>query len=170
MLDIGQLGHVGGAGGAQHLGVSTQGAVGVVTLARPAKRNAICGAMIREIGALFADPPAAWRAAVLAAEGDHFSAGLDLAEHRERAPEEVMAISRLWHRATQAVRAGRLPVVAALQGSVIGAGLELAAVAHVRVADPDARFSLPEARRRRKCRGAPRCASAASSVRAGSRR
>ncbi|WP_372422468.1 crotonase/enoyl-CoA hydratase family protein [Salinarimonas chemoclinalis] len=129
------------------IGIAAQGVVGVVTLSRPAKRNAICTEMIHRIGALFADPPAAWRAAVLAAEGDHFSAGLDLAEHRERAPEDVMGVSRLWHRATQAVRAGRLPVVAALQGSVIGAGLELAAVAHVRICDPAARFSLPEARR-----------------------
>ncbi|GGK44086.1 crotonase/enoyl-CoA hydratase family protein [Salinarimonas ramus] len=127
--------------------VRTEGVVGIVSLARSAKRNAIDGAMIRRIGALFEDPPAEWRAAVLQAQGEHFSAGLDLAEHRARSPEAVMAVSRLWHRATQAVRAGRIPVVAALQGHVIGAGLELAAAAHLRIADPGARFSLPEARR-----------------------
>lgn len=40
-----------------------------------------------------------------------------------------------------------MPVVAALSGAVIGAGLELAAAAHIRVADDTAFFALPEARR-----------------------
>ncbi|RYF56489.1 MAG: crotonase/enoyl-CoA hydratase family protein, partial [Comamonadaceae bacterium] len=41
----------------------------------------------------------------------------------------------------------RMPVVAALHGAVVGGGLELAAAAHVRVADSSAYFGLPEGQR-----------------------
>ena len=42
---------------------------------------------------------------------------------------------------------GRIPFVAALHGAVIGGGFELAAAAHVRVADETAFFALPEGQR-----------------------
>lgn len=129
-----------------HLRVSTHDDIGLIVLDRPDKRNAINVAMIEAIGALFASPPP-WKAVVIAADGPHFSAGLDLAEHRGRTAEEVFVLSRLWHRATGCIVESRVPVVAALHGAVIGAGLELAAAAHVRVAEAGARFSLPEGRR-----------------------
>jgi len=127
--------------------ITTEGVIGHVVLSRPDKRNAINQEMIAAIGAVFADPPPAWRAVVLSAEGPHFSAGLDLSEHRQRTAAEVMSISRLWHRATQSILGGNIPVVAALHGAVIGAGLELAASAHIRIAASDIAISLPEARR-----------------------
>jgi enoyl-CoA hydratase/carnithine racemase len=86
------------------------------------------------------------RAAVLLAEGEHFCAGLDLAEHSLRTPFEAMRVSRLWHRSFEQVEHGRLPLVAALHGAVIGGGLELALAAHVRIADPTSFYSLPEGR------------------------
>src|SRR5690606_6833751 len=39
---------------------------------------------------------------------------------------------------------GEVPVISALTGAVIGGGLELAAATHVRVAEPDTFFQLPE--------------------------
>jgi enoyl-CoA hydratase/carnithine racemase len=45
------------------------------------------------------------------------------------------------------IQFGGLPVVAVLEGAVMGGGLELAAAAHVRVAEPTVRFQLPEGRR-----------------------
>src|SRR5215471_17910335 len=48
---------------------------------------------------------------------------------------EAMERSRLWHAAFDRIEHGRIPVVAALHGAVIGGGLELALTAHVRVAD-----------------------------------
>lgn len=127
--------------------VSSDGPVGVVTLNRPAKRNAVNASMISRLGVLFSAPPSDWKAVVLAAEGSHFCAGLDLAEHRDRSPHEAFAISRLWHRATESIRTCGLPVVTALTGAVIGAGLEIAASTHIRIADASARYSLPEGRR-----------------------
>ena len=129
------------------IGIETKGEVGVITLTRPEKRNAMNEEMIAIIGQVFASPPPGWKAVLIEAQGDHFSAGLDLSEHRNRTPEQVMDISSHWHKATQAIADSRIPVVCALKGYVIGAGLELASSAHVRFADPEARFCLPEGRR-----------------------
>lgn len=127
--------------------VETEGALGIVTLNRPDKRNAISAEMIVAVGAAFADIPPEWKAVVIRADGDNFSAGLDLSEHKERTPEAVLDISALWHRVTQSIADSTIPVVCALKGYVVGAGLELASAAHVRVADPNCRFCLPEGRR-----------------------
>jgi enoyl-CoA hydratase/carnithine racemase len=48
--------------------------------------------------------------------------------------------------AFEAVEHGRVPVVAAVHGAVVGGGLELALTAHVRVAEPGAFYALPEGR------------------------
>lgn len=103
--------------------------------------------MISIIEDIFAKPKPAVCAYVITAEGDHFSGGLDLTEHVLRSPQEVMDISAFWHRATQLIVDSPVPVICGLKGYVIGAGLELAAAAHVRFMEPDARFSLPEGRR-----------------------
>lgn len=131
----------------EHLRLERRGAVAVAQLARPEKRNAINDALIDEIEALFRAPPEAARAIVLHGEGGHFSAGLDLSEHKARDAFEVMQHSRRWHRAFEALQFGRVPVVAALHGAVIGGGLELAAACHVRVADASAFYQLPEGQR-----------------------
>ncbi len=55
--------------------------------------------------------------------------------------------SRLWHRAFAAIEQGTLPVVTALRGAVIGGELELAAAAHIRVADRSVFYALPEGTR-----------------------
>src|SRR5436305_8742646 len=120
------------------------GNVAELALARPDKRNAVHEAMVREIGAFFSDPPPAVRAAVLVADGDHFCAGLDLDDHSRRSAFETMEHSRLWHRAFAAIEHGRIPLVAALHGAVVGGGLELALTAHVRIAERSAFYALPE--------------------------
>jgi (methylthio)acryloyl-CoA hydratase len=128
------------------LRADVEGPLAVLTLARAEKRNALNERLVRDIGAFFADPPTGVRAAVLVAEGAHFCAGLDLDEHRRRSPFEAMEHSRLWHRSFDAIEHGRIPVVAALQGAVVGGGLELALTAHVRIAEPSAVYALPEGR------------------------
>lgn len=128
------------------LRVEVDGSIAVLRLARPEKRNALNERLVREVGAFFAEPPSRVRAAVLVADGDHFCAGLDLEEHSRRSPFEAMEHSRLWHRAFEQVEYGRIPLVAALHGAVIGGGLELALTAHVRVAEPSTFYALPEGR------------------------
>lgn len=117
-----------------------------VTLNRPAKRNAINDRLIEKLEKTFSNIPEGTRVIILAGEGGHFCAGLDLAEHQHREPFGVMKHSQWWHRTFQQIQYGGIPVVAALHGAVIGGGLELAAAAHVRVAEPDTIFQLPEGR------------------------
>lgn len=123
------------------------GDVLILTLNRPEKRNALNDAIINEIGAIVTELDASIRAIVLAGEGDHFSAGLDLSELTERDAMEGVLHSRMWHRILDSISFGPVPVIAALHGAVVGGGLELAASAHIRVADRSTFYALPEGRR-----------------------
>ncbi len=119
----------------------------VLWLARPEKRNALNDATVLGIEAFFTNVPEGVQAVVLAAEGDHFCAGLDLAELTERSTVEGVEHSMMWHRAFERVEFGRVPVVSVLQGAVVGGGLELACATHIRVAETSAYFALPEGQR-----------------------
>ena len=124
--------------------------VWVVTLNRPAKRNALDIHTIEELVDFFsAAPRAGVRAVVLAGAGDHFCAGLDLIEHHDadRSPADFMHVCLRWHEAFNKMEYGGVPIIAALQGAVVGGGLELASAAHVRVMDQTAYFALPEGQR-----------------------
>lgn len=132
---------------AQGVALQMQDTVAVVTLRRPAKRNALSDGLIAALRDTFQNLPPEARAAVITGEGDHFCAGLDLSELRERNAGEGMHHSRSWHVALDAVQQGPVPVVAALHGAVVGGGLELAAAAHIRVADESTFYALPEGTR-----------------------
>jgi enoyl-CoA hydratase/carnithine racemase len=119
----------------------------VVRLCRSEKRNALDDATIAGVERLFGGVPAGIRAAVLWAEGEHFSAGLDLSELTERDAAEGFLHSRMWHRALDRVQFGAMPVVSVLRGAVIGGGLELAAASHIRVAERSTFYALPEGSR-----------------------
>jgi enoyl-CoA hydratase/carnithine racemase len=124
-----------------------QDGVAVLTLARPEKRNALDDATVAGIETFFTALPNDIRAVVLAGEGQHFSAGLDLSELSERDAIEGVAHSRFWHRVFDRVEYGPVPVVVVLHGAVVGGGLELAAAAHLRVAERSAFYALPETSR-----------------------
>jgi (methylthio)acryloyl-CoA hydratase len=131
------------------ISIEQQGAVTTVTLNREDKRNCINEAMLEEIDTVFRKPPEGTRCFVLAANGPHFCAGLDLKEHydKDRSPLEFMRVCQNWHKAFDQIQFGGIPVVAAVQGAVVGGGLELAAATHVRIADPSTFFALPEGQR-----------------------
>jgi enoyl-CoA hydratase/carnithine racemase len=132
---------------AAHLAVDVRPPIAVVTLDRPAKRNALDMATVQAIGAFFREPPAGVAAAVLTSSGDHFSAGLDLSELTETSVFEGVLHSRSWHQPFHDIQFGTIPTVSVLRGAVIGGGLELALATHVRVAEPSAFYALPEGSR-----------------------
>ncbi|WP_210325357.1 crotonase/enoyl-CoA hydratase family protein [Mesorhizobium silamurunense] len=124
--------------------------VWVVTLNRPTKRNALDANTIEELVDFFSTAPRAGvRAIVLAGSGDHFCAGLDLIEHHQadRSPADFMHICLRWHEAFNKMEYGGVPIIAALNGAVVGGGLELASAAHIRVMDKTTYFALPEGQR-----------------------
>src|ERR1700683_4974278 len=138
------------ASGAENLAnvhVELKDAIAIVHLARPAKRNALNDEIVFSLERWFSRPPEQVKAVVLVGDGDHFCAGLDLSELKERNVAEGMLHSRSWHKAFEPIEFGALRVVAVLHGAVVGGGLELAAAAHIRVAEASTFYALPEGSR-----------------------
>jgi len=121
--------------------------VALIGLNRPQKRNAISDRFVEAICEAAARAEAEARAVVLHGHGEHFCAGLDLAEHAEKSTFEGVKGSRRWHAVFGTIEHGTIPWVSALHGAVIGGGLELAAATHIRVAERGAFFALPEGQR-----------------------
>lgn len=131
----------------ESLAFEQRGDIGILTLNRPHKRNALDDKTILALGDFFRTPPEGVNAIVLTSSGDHFCAGLDLSELAERDAVEGLHHSRMWHKALGEMAGGTLPVVAVLRGAVVGGGLELASAAHIRIAERSAFFALPEGQR-----------------------
>jgi enoyl-CoA hydratase/carnithine racemase len=127
--------------------VHREGNIAHLVFNRPEKRNAVNDSSIEALRVFFSAPPEGVRVVVMSGNGGHFSAGLDLSEQVARAPHEVMRHSRNWHMVSGLIQYSGLPVVAALEGAVMGGGLEIAACAHVRVAEEGTMFRMPEGQR-----------------------
>jgi (methylthio)acryloyl-CoA hydratase len=121
--------------------------IALIGLNRPEKRNAISDAVIEKLAAVVDRAGREAKAAIIHGAGNHFCAGVDLSEHVEKTPIEGVLGSRRWHEVFDDIQSGPIPFVAALHGAVVGGGLELAASAHIRVADGTAFFALPEGQR-----------------------
>lgn len=127
------------------------GATALIGLNRPDKRNAINDAVVAALAEATLRAHDEADVIVLHGHGAHFCAGLDLAEALQRATGQIKPPRKRrrhnWHVAFDLLARGPIPVVAALQGAVVGGGLELAMAAHVRVGDETAFFGLPEGQR-----------------------
>ena len=124
-----------------------RGNIAILTLNRPAKRNALSERLWESLKETFETIDRDVRAIVLRGAGPHFCAGLDLSEHKKREPFRSIAMSRFAHATLDAIQFGGRPVIAAMHGAVIGGGLEIATATHIRVADTTTFYQLPEARR-----------------------
>jgi enoyl-CoA hydratase len=118
--------------------------VGVLTLVRPEKKNALSVAlrdqMSDALDALATDEQL--RALVVTGTGDAFCAGFDLDEFADPAiTDELWASSDRWHRT---VLEFPLPTVAAVNGGAYGGGFDLAVMCTLRIAADSARFAHPE--------------------------
>ena len=129
------------------LKLTLDGDVAIVRLSRPVKRNALNDGLIMALRDTFVHLPEQAKAAVVHGEGDHFCAGLDLSELQERDAGPGVLHSRSWHHALNEIQFGRVPVIAAVHGAVVGGGLELASACHIRVADESTFYALPEGTR-----------------------
>jgi enoyl-CoA hydratase len=133
----------------------TEGKVGVVTLDRADKLNAINSVMKDEIIAAFAhaDKDAATSVIVLRANGRSFSAGFDLGHSPDRGKDSGAADPNTWdailHRSFDfgmSPWSTTKPVIASVQGHVLGGGCELALMCDLTIAAEDAKFGEPEVR------------------------
>ena len=126
---------------------SLQDDIALIGLSRPEKRNAVSDRVVEALHIMVERAQTEAKAAVIWGVGKHFCAGLDLAEHAEKPLIAAVQGSRRWHRIFDGIERGGIPFVVAMQGAVVGGGFELAAAAHIRVADETAFFGLPEGTR-----------------------
>ena len=120
--------------------------VALVTLNRPPV-NALNREMRRELVAIFDDISARddIRCAVLTAQGSVFCAGADLKDRPDAdIPGDFLEHNRITRETGNAIRECAKPVIAAINGAALGAGLGLAAACDILYASDNATFGMPE--------------------------
>ncbi len=139
----------------ERIAVAVEGGVAHVEFVRDAKLNAMDGPFFDALGNTFRrlGTDGQVRAVLLSARGRHFTAGLDLeyAAGQFAPPTDPGrgAEARLRHicwlqEAFTAVADCRVPVIAAVHGGCIGAGVDLVSACDLRVASADAFFQVAE--------------------------
>ncbi len=129
----------------ENIQVETRGRVGIVRLNRPQALNALCAALITELGqALDAfEADANIGAIVLTGSDKAFAAGADIKEMQSRSYMDVYLqdfITKGWERVSTA----RKPVIAAVAGFALGGGCEVAMMCDFIIAADNAKFGQPE--------------------------
>lgn len=126
-----------------------RGRVGLVTLNRPERRNALdaqhCDALRRHLE----EGATGLRALVVTGAGAAFCSGADLGTRFEEGHDQSDdgdPFHQVLQRLLDAVADHALPVIAAVNGAALGAGSQLATACDLRVAGPAASFGVPAAR------------------------
>ena len=123
------------------VGYRIDGRIAIITFENPPVNglsHAVRTALAEALERAQADP--ACDAIVLAGGGRHFSAGADIREFGTPAALAEPTLGQVIDR----VERSEKPVIAAIRGSCLGGGLELALAAHHRIAASDATLGLPE--------------------------
>lgn len=127
----------------------TEGAAFVITLNRPAKRNAMSIKMTKEIveACRMAEANAAVRGVVITGGPEFFSAGADLNEAQAiKSFVDAFTHMKTWEALTDTIEQLQKPVIAAVEGFCITGGWELAMACDIRVAGEEASFMLTGSR------------------------
>ena len=132
---------------------SAQGAILLIAINRPAKRNGFTPTMLRELGQAYTrlDDDPALRVGVLHALGAHFTAGLDLPSFaplmRNGEKAIPMGLVDPLDLGMPGYRRRTKPMVVAVKGITYTLGIELMLAADIVVAADDCRFSQLEVKR-----------------------
>ncbi len=131
-----------------NVSIERVGVVGVVTMRRAEKRNALSLEMMRELEAALGelDRDADVRVVILAGDGAAFSAGHDLRELQSRTQAEYVEIFDECVRLMSRVQSIRQPVIAEVNSIATAAGCQLVATCDLAVASTQARFATPGVR------------------------
>lgn len=129
----------------ENITAEKKGAVGVVTLDRPQALNALCAALIDELGQALRDFEADDEIGCILLTGSEkaFAAGADIKEMKDKSFADVFSedfITDDW----EVVSKCRKPVVAAVSGFALGGGCEVAMMCDMIIAADTAKFGQPE--------------------------
>jgi enoyl-CoA hydratase len=125
--------------------VERDGRVGIITLNRPKALNALCDALISDLGRALDEfeADAGIGAIILTGSEKAFAAGADIKEMKDRSFMDVYLsdfITKGWER----VASCRKPVIAAVSGFALGGGCEVAMMCDIIIAAETAKFGQPE--------------------------
>jgi enoyl-CoA hydratase len=121
----------------------TRGDIGLATIDRPERRNALNGELCDELRAHLEAHPSL-RAIVIVGEGTAFCAGADLGTRFEPGHgSQTDTFRPAFELVLDAIVDYPAPVLAAINGPAIGAGMQLAVACDVRVASSAARLAIP---------------------------
>lgn len=120
--------------------------IAILSLNRPAQRNALNRSVISELGANLAmlSSNQQLRAIILRGEGKAFAAGADIAEMQSMKAADAEGLARLGQRVFTAFENLPVPTIALVHGFALGGGLELAMACDIRIAAQGAEFGQPE--------------------------
>lgn len=125
------------------IGVTRDGNVVTLEMQRPDRRNALNAALVDGLRAEIETAVASdVRAIVLTGQGSVFSSGADLSDAQgvaQELPDKITALNL-------AIDASPVPIIAALNGPAIGAGVILSMICDLRVAVPGTFFQFPIAK------------------------
>ena len=131
----------------RHIRLDRGDAIATITMDRPERRNALSYEHIEElIDALTTTAASDARVVVLAANGPVFCAGHDYGDMVERDLDGFRALFARCAEMMTLVQAIPQPVVASVQGHVLGGGCELTLMCDLTIAADDAKFGEPEVR------------------------
>jgi len=119
----------------------------IVRLNRPEKLNALSSEMILALSEIFTNlnTQPELRAVILTGAGDKaFCAGTDVAELAPLDEDHARETSERGQTLCNQIESCGVPVIAAINGIAAGGGCELVLACHIRIAAPNAQFSLPE--------------------------
>lgn len=119
----------------------TRGPVGLATIDRPERRNALSAALCDDLRGHLA-AASGLRAVVITGAGSAFCAGADLSTRFEgESSEDVFRPA--FERLVAEIASVPAPVIAAVNGPALGAGTQLAVACDLRVVAPTGAFSIP---------------------------
>ncbi len=129
--------------------IQKEDGLGIITLNRPEKRNAINFEMFSEIGeaAGIVSDDDEIKAVIITGAGPSFSAGIDFNSFGRFggiSSREFRNLGRKIQIGWTRIENIEKPVIAAINGSAIGGGLELALCCDIRIAADNARMGIPE--------------------------